>query len=132
MQMGCSTSKFVLNRNMDNEFVITIKQTGTTLPMELTGADTFTARLVNLSDGETVLNIPFQTTVNTTRVELDGDLITGKIRIIVTEADVNTLTRSVGPEEDRYYLKPNYKLVLECDTLNNGKFIAKVPEVYVE
>jgi hypothetical protein len=130
--MGYSTSKFVLNRNMDNEFIITIKQTGTTLPMELTSTDTFTAKLINLSDGNTVLGIPFQTTENTTRVELADELLTGKIHIIVTEADVNTLTRSVGPEEDRYYLKPNYKLVLECDTLNNGKFIAKIPEVYVE
>ena len=94
--------------------------------------DTFSAKLINLSDGNTVLDIPFQTTENTTRVELTDELLTGKIRIIVVEADVNTLTRSVGPEEDRYYLKPSYKLVLECDTLNNGKFIAKIPEVYVE
>jgi hypothetical protein len=85
--------------------------------------DTFTAKLVNLSDGEDAGITPAVSVYKADQ---------GKIKIVITEADVNTLTRSVGPEEDRYYLKPNYKLVLECDTVNNGKFIAKIPEVYVE
>ena len=130
--MACSVSRFVLNRDMDNEFLITIKQTGTTLPMEIVDGDVFTARILNLSGGSTVLDIPFQTTPDTTRVEFGDNLLEGKIRVIIVGEDVNTLERSIGPKEDRYYLKPEYKLVLECNTTNNGKFVAKIPEVYVE
>ena len=115
-------SKFVINKNMSNEFIITIKQNGTTLPMAIKAGDTFVVKLVKLSDGITVAN-------PTTSVH---DALNGKIKIVFSQLEVNGLLAERGDRADYYYSKPMYKLVIDCVTANNGKFVAKVAKVYVE
>jgi len=120
--MSCGTDKFVINKGVDNEFVLTIKQTGTTLPMEINNTDTFEAHLIKLNDGTTIL----------TKLLSIEDTANGKVKLVVSSAEAGVLESSKGSEVDRYYLRPTYRLMIDCNTVNNGAFIAKVPEVYVE
>ncbi len=115
-------SKFVINKGMSNEFIITIKQNGTTLPMAIEAGDTFVAKLVKLSDGTTAVT-------PTTSIY---DALNGKIKVVFSQLEANGLLAERGDRADYYYSKPMYKLVIDCDTVNNGKFVAKVAKVYVE
>jgi hypothetical protein len=121
--MVCNADKFILNKNVGNEFLITIKQNASTLPMEITVTDTFTPTLINLETGATVTIGITTTTYNA---------LGGIIKLVFNTTDVNALIAARGAKVDRYYLKPVYKLLIDCNTTNNGKFIAKLPEVYVE
>ena len=84
--------------------------------------DTFTATLSNLSDGTTVL----------TKALAIVNALSGKVSLVITSAEAAPLTGERGSKTDRYYLRPTYKLVIDCSTANNGDFIAKVPEIYVD
>lgn len=115
------TSDFVLNKGLTNEFIITIKQQGSTDPMLIDVSDTFTTKLYFLgTNKEAAANI-------VTTVE---SAIGGKLKIVFN--DVDGLVSERGEKVDRYYLKPTYRLAIDCKTLNNGNFIAKLPNVYVE
>ena len=105
---------------MSNEFIITIKQNGTTLPMVITNTDTFVVKLLKLSDDSVVA---------TPTVSI-YDAQNGKIKVVF--GDVSGLVRETGDKADRYYSKPVYKLLIDCNTTNNGKFVAKVDKVYIE
>lgn len=120
--MACTAEKVVITKLVDNVFEFVIKQTGTTLPMEIVAGDTFNATLVELGTDTAVLEKPLDI--------VSG--VAGKVSLTVTEAEAGALTKKQGSEVDRYYLKPVYKLVIECDTQNNGQFTAKVDEVYVD
>ncbi len=128
--MSCYTDKFIINTGLTNEFTITIKQTGTTLPMEIEATDTFKVYLFNLATNTQILSTEDDPV--TISVDSTIDTISGKIKITFNTAGVDLLTGSRGPKEDKYYLQPTYRLVIDCDTANNGKFIAKIPNVYVE
>jgi len=120
--MSCDVAKFTITKGLDNTFVFTIKADGSTLPMEIVGGDTFTAHLVGLADNTTVL----------TKSLVITDALNGKVNLVITSAETDSLVSDKGTKSDRYYLRPVYKLVIECSTANNGDFIAKVPEVYVD
>lgn len=120
--MSCDVAKFTITKGLDNNFVFTIKADGSTLPMTIEPTDTFTASLVQLSDGSTVLSKSLVVT----------DALSGKASLTITSAEASSLVTDKGTKTDRYYLRPVYKLVIDCSTVNNGDFIAKVPEVYVD
>lgn len=115
-------SKFVITKGTSNEFIITIKQNGTTLPMAIEPADTFVAKLLSIKDGSEVA------TLTTNVINAQG----GKIKLVLDSNTVNGLSIERGERADYYYSKPLYKLVIDCNTANNGKFVAKVHKVYVE
>lgn len=119
---NCSIDRFVITNGVDNTFVFTIKADGSTLPMEITVGDTFTAYLKRIDDG----------TVDLTKSLTVVDALSGKVSLTVTEVEAAALVSDRGAKEDRYYLKPTYKLVLDCVTANNGSFIAKVDNIYVD
>ena len=116
------SSKFVISKGGSNEFIITIKQNGTTLPMVIEPTDTFEAKLLTMCGGEVVATL-------TTNV-LNAN--NGKIKLVLDDSVVETLKTEKGDRADYCYSKPLYKLVIDCDTVNNGKFVAKVHKVYVE
>jgi len=118
--MNC-INNFTIVQGIDNEFILTIKQTGTTMPMEMTNEDVFSAKLQSL-DGIDIVNLSVVVT----------DLQNGKITISVPQSIADELTSEKGDSVDLYYPKPTYKLMIDCDTQNNGKFIARIPYVYVE
>lgn len=118
----CSVNKFTITRGVDNTFVFVIKEDGTTLPLALQPSDTFVAYLKELGTDTTAL---------TKSLSIE-DANSGKVKLVVTEAEANLLVPRKGTEVDRYYVKPSYKLVIDCSTVGNGDFIAKVNEVYVD
>lgn len=121
--MSCSVNKFTITKGLDNTFTFTIKADGSTLPMVITpGFDTFSATLTKLEDGTSVL-------VKALTIE---DAPNGKVSLTITTAEAAALESERGSKTDRYYIRPVYKLVIDCVTQNNGNFIAKVPEVYVD
>lgn len=114
--------KFVINKGMSNEFIITIKQNDSTLPMIIENTDTFTVKLYELATNSPVLTV--------TPTVFDAP--NGQILITLDSNDVDTLISERGTKADRYYLKPTYRLAIDCSTTNNGSFVAKIAEVYVE
>lgn len=120
--MSCTDDKFTITRGLDNTFVFTIKADGSTLPMELVGGEVLTAQLISLEDSTVVLTKPL----------IVEDALNGKVRLEVSNVEADSLSTSRGAKVDRYYLRPTYKLMLDCKNTSNGDFIAKVPEVYVD
>ena len=118
----CSVNKFTITRGVDNEFFFTVKANNSLLPMVIEPSDTFQVKLVRLDDNTTAdINRPLEVV----------DAANGKLRFLVTEAESMSLLSERGQKEDRYYLKPVYKLLLEAATVNNGSFIAQLGKVYV-
>ena len=124
--MSCDVNKFIISKGSDNTFIFVIKQDDSTLPLTIKAGDTFVGKLINL-DTEVEYHLP--TNGNDFIIE---DSANGKISLTIDADDTHGLVALKGSSVDRYYLRPTYKLVIECDTENNGQFIAKVPEVYVD
>lgn len=124
--MSCDTPKFNITKGLDNTFIFTIKADGSTLPMEIVGTDTFVADLVPLDPADTT------TGLSGIPLSLPTNLLSGKVTLTIGTADTTALVSDKGTKTDRYYTRPTYKLVIDCTTTNNGNFIAKVPEIYVD
>jgi len=125
--MSCSATKFSITKGSDNTFTFTIKQDNSTLPLVIVGGDTFFATLSTL--GPIGDNYP-QVTLKALTV--DGDGSAGRVNLVIPKADTENLITDIGDKVDKYYIRPTYKLLIECETVNNGNFIAKVQEVYVD
>ena len=123
--MSCDVAKFTITKGIDNTFVFTIKADGSTLPMDVLNG-TYTATLYSL---ETQAAVAGLTNVALTKLTPTTN---GKVSLTIPSATTATLTGERGSKVDRYYLKPVYKLVINCVGTDNGDFIAKVPEVYVD
>lgn len=123
--MSCDVTKFTISKGSDNTFTFTIKQDNSTLPLSIEVGDTFFADLITLSDSSPYIAV----TDKPLTVE---DALNGKITLVIPEADTVGLVTDKGAKVDRYYLRPTYKLILKCNTENNGDFIAKVAEVYID
>lgn len=123
--MSCDVTKFTITKGSDNTFIFTIKQDNSTLPLIIEIGDTFTADLVTLGAGE-----EYPQVTNKALVVEDAD--NGKVSLKISEYDTCDLVTDKGGKVDRYYLRPTYKLTIACTTVNNGDFIAKVAEVYVD
>ena len=117
-----TNSRFVITRGVDNTFVFTIMRNASTLPIEIDNTDTFVAAIRNKSDGAVVM---------TKNLSVENAL-GGRVALTISSTEANTLVSSRGGEEDRYYLKPKYSIIVECNTVANGAFIAKVDSVYVD
>jgi len=105
--------------------VFTIKADGSTLPIDV-ATGTFTATLVNLATQAEVVGV---TDVTLTK---DTPTTNGKVILTIASAVADTLVSERGSKADRYYTKPTYKLIITCANTENGSFIAKVPEIYVD
>jgi hypothetical protein len=114
--------KFLLVKGKENEFYFTIKQNGSTLPMSIKPTDSFVGKFILLED---------DTTVVLEKELVVVDPLNGKIKLVVTEEETANLISDRGPKEDHYYLKAVYKLLLECNTVNNGQFTARINRIYV-
>ena len=122
--------KFIINRDMDNEYIITIKANGSTLGMQIEPTDTFEVRLYRKCSDELVTTINMIEDAN--GVVDVYEAINGKIRILLKQTLANTLVASKGDKVDGCYPKSEYRISIICDTANNGKFTAKLANVYVE
>ena len=122
--------KFVIDRGMDNEYIITIKANGSTLGMQIEPTDTFEVRLYRKCSDELVATIDM-TEDNNGVVDV-YQAPGGKIRILLKQALVDTLDTSKGEKVDGCYPRSEYRLSVICNTANNGKFTAKLANVFVE
>lgn len=128
--MSLSTSRFVINKGLSNEFILTIKKNGSLLPIEIDPSDTFRLVIFELETGDEVGEVGSTATASG-QITVESAL-EGQIKIVLNDALVNSLEKEVGGKEDRYYLRPLYRIAIECNTVDNGSFIAKIPLVYVE
>ena len=119
--MGCITN-FTITKGVDNQFDFTIKQNGSTLPMVIDANDMFTAELRKLSDNTIDLSKPLSV------ISANN----GLVRLVITATEADSLLSERGMKVDNYYIKPVYKLLIICNTTNNGNFISKVDKVYVD
>ena len=122
--------KFVIDRGMDNEYIITIKANGSTLGMQIEPTDTFEVRLYRKCSDELVATLGMTEDVSG-MVDV-YQAAGGKIRILLKQALVNSLVATKGDKVDGCYPKSEYRINVICDTANNGKFTAKLANVYVE
>lgn len=118
----CSVNKFTITRGVDNEFFFTVKANGSLLPLVIEPSDTFNVKLVRLSDN---------TTADMNRLLEVVDAPNGKLRFFVSSGESLSLLSERGQKEDRYYLIPVYKLLIEANTVNEGSFVAQLGRVYV-
>lgn len=123
--MSCNVTKFVITKGSDNTFTFRIKQDNSTLPLIIEPSDTFSASLATIGVGDGYAAI-------TDKPLTIVDVNNGEIALNIPAADTLDLVTDIGGKVDRYYSRATYKLTLNCSTVNNGDFIAKVPEVYVD
>ena len=123
-----NANNFTINKDIQNEFIFTIKQNDSLLPMIIDLSDTFSFKIYDLDTDELFKE------VNMTSSQ-DGiitifDAANGQIKVVLNSDPLFRKER--GSKEDKYYLKPTYRILIEGITVNNGLISAKVPFVYVE
>ena len=131
MATAKSVSNFTINKGLTNEFILTIKQNDTLLPMIIEYSDTFKLLLINLDTDQ------IESTIDMDNTKADGyisvyDDANGQIRVTMNPTLTDRLEKERGPKEDRYYLKPTYRMSIECNTMNNGNFVIKLKNISVD
>ena len=131
MATAKSVSNFTINKGLTNEFILTIKQNDTLLPMIIEYSDTFKLLLINLDTDQ------IESTIDMDSTKADGfidvyDDANGQIRVTMNPTLTDRLEKERGPKEDRYYLKPTYRMAIECNTMNNGNFVIKLKNISVD
>ena len=131
MATAKSVSNFTINKGLTNEFILTIKQNDTLLPMIIEYSDTFKLLLINLDTDQ------IESTIDMDSTKADGfidvyDDANGQIRVTMNPTLTDRLEKERGPKEDRYYLKPTYRISIECNTMNNGNFVIKLKNISVD
>lgn len=128
--MAIDSNRFVVNKGTSNEFIIKIKQNGSTMPMEISGTDTFFVKFYNLETKELELSIDM-TSGSDGQVSV-YNAHNGQILIVLNDSAIADMVSERGDKVDKYYLKPTYRMVIDCNTANNGNFTAKINSVYVQ
>lgn len=124
-------SNFTINKGLVNELIFTIKKDQTLLPIIIDPSDTFKLVLFHL-DTDSI-----ESEINMDNTNLDGfievyDAPSGRIMITLNTHLTNRLIKERGPKVDKYYLKPTYRIAIDCDTVDNGKFVIKLRNVSID
>lgn len=93
--------------------------------------DTFNLKLFSLDLGEIALEIDATPTANGSVINI-VDALGGKIEVVFNKDDLANLVAEKGTKVDRYYPKPSYSMIIDCNTYNNGRFPTKLDYVFVE
>ena len=128
--MAIDSNRFVINKGTSNEFIIKIKQNGSTMPMDISNTDTFFVKFYNLETKELELSIDM-TSGSDGQVSV-YNAYNGQILIVLKDSAIADMVSERGDKVDKYYLKPTYRMVIDCNTANNGNFTAKINSVYVQ
>ena len=131
MATAKSVSNFTINKGLTNEFILTIKQNDTLLPMIIEYSDTFKLLLINLDTDQVESTIDMDSTKADGFIDVYDDA-NGQIRVTMNPTLTDRLEKERGPKEDRYYLKPTYRMSIECNTMNNGNFVVKLKNISVD
>ena len=120
-------ARITLYKGITNIIDLIVKKNKIALPLELTNTDTFIVHLIELSTNLPIATIN-QTESDNGIVEMT-DLINGKISITFKPELVTTLKSLRGTQADNYYVRPTYKLLIEAETENQGRFIVTLDKV---
>lgn len=131
MATAKTVSNFTINKGLTNEFILTIKQNDTLLPMIIEYSDTFKLLLINLDTDQVESTIDMDSTKADGFIDVYDDA-NGQIRVTMNPTLTDRLEKERGPKEDRYYLKPTYRMSIECNTMNNGNFVIKLKNISVD
>lgn len=130
--MARSVSNFTINKGLLNEFIITIKKNKSLLPIVIDNTDTFKLYLKNRDTGIIEHQIDNINILNEKgKIEIFSSA-NGQIKLIMNPVMTSLLEKEIGPKEDRYYSKPSYSIYIECNTVDNGKFVPKIKNVYID
>lgn len=129
--MATSAKNFTINKGFVNEFILTIKQNKTLLPMVITDTDTFKLSLINQDTEQTEFELDMDNQDPNGYIAIHND-VNGQIKIVMNKVMTDRLEKERGPKEDRYYLKPTYRILLEGNTTNNGYQVSKLNNVYID
>lgn len=113
---------FTIIKGKALEFFITIKEDGTTVPLELDVSDTFTFSLVDKKYGTKYI---------TDKTMTISDALNGEISGVITAIESATLPTKKANAEDYFIPRPNLRLVVHGDTLSQGEMTALIEDVYV-
>lgn len=123
-----NANNFTINKDIQNEFIFTIKQNDSLLPMIIDLSDTFSFKIYDLDTDELFKEVNM--TSSKDGIITIFDAANGQIKVVLNSDPLFRKER--GSKEDKYYLKPTYRILIEGTTVNNGLISAKVPFVYVE
>ena len=129
--MATSVKNFTINKGLKNEFIMIIKQNDSLLPMVIENSDTFTLKLFNRDTDLMESTLDMDTSKADGYISIYNDA-NGQIKIVMNSTLTSKLEKERGPKEDRYYLRPTYRIAIECNKLNNGNFVAKIENVYID
>lgn len=117
-----TVTEFTITKGNQLEFYIIVKESGSTAPLVLDPADTFSYTLV---DKKT--SVKYVEDVAMVISNADNGEIKGVITALVS-ADLPT-KKSMA--EDGYIPRPNLRLVVNGVTASQGPFVAAIEDVYV-
>lgn len=123
-----NSNNFTINKDIQNEFIFTIKQNDSLLPMIIDLSDTFSFKIYDLDTDELFKEVNMISSQD--GIITIFDAANGQIKVVLNSDPLFRKER--GSKEDKYYLKPTYRILIEGTTVNNGLISAKVPFVYVE
>ena len=123
-----NSNNFTINKDIQNEFIFTIKQNDSLLPMIIDLSDTFSFKIYDLDTDELFKEVNMNSSQD--GIITIFDAANGQIKVVLNSDPLFRKER--GSKEDKYYLKPTYRILIEGTTVNNGLISAKVPFVYVE
>ena len=114
---------FTIIKGKATDFSITIKQNGTTTPLLLTATDTFTYSLI---DKKTSAKYATDVPMTVLQPYSNGE-VKGTVTSIVSAA----LPIKKSAAEDGFIPRPNLRLVINGNTVNQGAMTATIDNVYV-
>jgi hypothetical protein len=117
-----TVTDFTIIKGKALEFAVIVKENGTTLPLVLDPADTFTFSVV---DKKT--SVKYITDKAMTITDALNGVVTGTISAI--ESD--TLPTKKASSEDYFIPRPNLRLVVSGNTAAQGEMTAFIEDVYV-
>lgn len=123
-----NANNFTINKDIQNEFIFTIKQNDSLTPMIIDLSDTFSFKIYDLDTDELFKEVNMISSQD--GIITIFDAANGQIKVVLNSDPLFRKER--GSKEDKYYLKPTYRILIEGTTVNNGLISAKVPFVYVE
>lgn len=114
--------RFTLIKGVTNNWTLYIKARGSLDALELKATDRFVAHIRDRHTGDTIV------TANLSLGKMDE----GEVKLSLTAAQIAPLERDVGSKANRSYLKAHYTMIIEATTTNQGSFLIRVEDVYID
>lgn len=117
-----TTTSFDIIKGKALEFVIIVKENGTTLPLVLNVADTFTFSIVDKKTGVKYITDKAMTITSAPNGEVTG---------VITALESATLPLKKGSAEDGFMPRSGLRLAVYGSTVAQGGMTAFIEDVYV-